>query len=571
MTNVKRFTKLAKPLREFLSFKVRSEDFQSYVKGYFQALDTPVSLSCWLLYQHGEHGQLVAKDIDPAHYCDAQSFKLDLAAISLLRKYQDLSTGIDTQEAALSNFRKSEVACRETNVRFKDLAFDPQFKGPNVWLLNAMTRKIASILKDGTKEEFFANGAWGPGATASITGNNTSAVRKFRYENEITSRLYPIVSNHLSVEYPLWFSSQEEIDNLVIRDWSKVLTVPKNAKTDRAIAVEPGLNSWFQKSIGLMIRKRLRKAGYDLNDSSRGQLLAQSGSKTGLIATVDFSSASDTISYHMVREVIPYSWWQLLESCRTPCYKLPGDQKTSFFEKFSSMGNGFTFELESLIFIAAAEAVTEYLGLEKQALSVHGDDITIDSRGFELYKEFTKFLGFTVNVDKSFGNWSPFRESCGSFFFNGVDVKPLFLKERIHDAKGIFRLANGVTRVAHSYRFRDGRDIRFRPLHNALVASLPESSRILGPLTSGDICIASDFDEATPTVVGDGWEGYFHPAFIDVPVELESDSRAVLLTRLWYGSSEMAYKNKFSLRSVTSTRYKKRVLVPLWYSLGPWT
>lgn len=35
-------------------------------------INTPRSLSVWLLYQAGEHGQLVDLKIDPMHYCDGR-------------------------------------------------------------------------------------------------------------------------------------------------------------------------------------------------------------------------------------------------------------------------------------------------------------------------------------------------------------------------------------------------------------------------------------------------------------------------------------------------------------------
>lgn len=504
MTNVKRLSRSAKLVAQYLNHRVTPETQLCSVKGFYQALDTPVSLACWLLYEAGEFEQLVSKDCDPNFYNSAQSFKLDLAAISFLRKSNFLATGIDTQAVALKKFREAEKACCLTNRRLKDLGSDPSFKGPNVWLFNSFVRKIHTILGTLDIEEIFSKSSWGPGATSQITGNDTTAVRKFRYEKQITNKLYNMVGPFLDKEYPLWFTTTEDVFNLERVHVSKVLTVPKNAKTDRTIAIEPGINSWFQKGTGSLIRSRLRRAGYDLNSSAKNRDMARKGSCDSTVATIDFSAASDTIAYELIRAIVPYHWWRWLDACRTPSYYLAGDpsRTSENFHKFSSMGNGFTFELESLIFIAAAEAVTEYLDLDRSCLAVHGDDITMDSAGSDLYRTFSEFLGFQVNEEKTFAGPTPFRESCGDYWYDGVDVKPFFLKEKVDDAKGIFRLANGITRVAHRYGFGHSRDIRFYPLHTALVESLPPHLRVKGDSSMGDVCIASNFDEATPAVMG---------------------------------------------------------------------
>jgi len=556
---------------DFLSVKVRKGEVNSYIRGYFECIDTPRSLACWLLYEAREHEQLVNLNFEPSSYKDPKYVALDFAATSFLKKYKGLKTGIDTEAVALKKFSEAEAVCEATNLRFRNLALDPQFKGANVWLLNAATRKIAKILGRSNVDELVDCGSWGPGATGSITGSDTSTVRKFRFEREITTRLYSVIKDRISEWYPNWLTPAEVL-TLVTKNWSKVLTVTKNAKTDRTIAIEPGINSWFQKGLGEMIRRRLRRAGYDLDSDERNQMIAREGSLDNLSATIDFSAASDSIALEVVRELLPPDWFEMLSCCRTPYYRLPGSCENVPFSKFSSMGNGFTFELESLIFVVAAEAVTEYLRLDSDHISVFGDDITLDARAVHLYREFTRFLGFTVNMEKSFGSDSCFRESCGSYYFNGIDVKPYFLKERINDAKSIFRLANGITSVAHRHSFGYGRDIRFLPLHKLLIEKLPDSLKaIRGPITSGDICIASDFDEAVPTIARDGWEGYYHPAFVDVPVKRDSDSRGVLLSRLRYRSVDESSGNRYSLRRVTKVRYKKRILVAQWYSLGPWT
>lgn len=568
MTNVKRGS-LRKILKSSQVFRPDAELDTQFALKFFEALDTPLSLGLALLLKSGDHAQIAGYKYDPNREICGKLVRDNLAASSLLRKYKGLKTDIDTRAAAISSFKQGEIDCSVTNDRFRNPTLDPLYTGANVWLHNAFTRKIGKILGTYRKEDFFNLGAWGPGSTISITGNDTGAIRKFRCERQITAKLYALIKDELVNEYPNWFPRQDVVDSLVLVTCSELLTVHKNAVTDRTIFKEAGITTWFQKSLGLSIRGCLMRHGYDLNSTVRSKEIARQGSLTGSSVTVDFENASNTIAKLMVRESITDEvWYTLLETCRTPSYTLDKGKSFNIFEMFSSMGNGYTFELESLIFVAAAEACHDYYGLAYDDISVHGDDITINIEAYDLYRSFCEFLGFRVNDRKSFSS-GYFRESCGAYFFNGSDVKPYFLKEKSNDAKSIFRLANGVTSVAHRYRNCDGRDIRFLPLHRYLTTQLPSDLRLSGAVIQGDVCIHVDFDECAPTVAQNGHEGYLVPALLDIPVSLETTSPAVLLARLWYPSRDMAYANKSNLRVVTRTSCKL-VFVHQWYNHGPW-
>lgn len=568
MTKVKRGS-LREILKSYKAFKPeRSLDIQ-VAKKFFECLDTPLSLGLYMLLQYKEHEQIARYKYDPNREISAELVRDNLAASSLLRKYRGLKTKINTRQQAITSFKEGEIACAATNVRFRNPNLDPLYKGVNVWLHHAFTRKIARILGTYNREDFFSLGAWGPGSTIAITGNDTGAVRKFRFERQITTKLYALIKDELVKEYPNWFPNQDVVDKLELVSCSELLTVPKNAVTDRTIFKEAGLTTFFQKSLGESIRRRLRRHGYDLNSTERSRSIAREGSITGLSTTVDFANASNTIAKLMIREsIIDQTWYSLLDACRTPSYTLDKGKSFHVFEMFSSMGNGYTFELESLIFVAAAEVVHDYLGLAYEDISVHGDDITVSTEAYDLYRQFCNFLGFEVNQQKTFST-GQFRESCGDYYFGGRDVKPIFLKKVSYDAKSIFRLANRVNRLAHSYRFCDGRDLRFYPLHHFLVNQLPEDLRLRGSEIQGDVVLHADFDEATPVVSGDGLEGYLVPSVIDLPVSRKSTSHAVLLARLWYPSTEMAYGNKSNLRVVTRTAVKT-VFVHQWYNFGEW-
>lgn len=227
------------------------------------------------------------------------------------------------------------------------------------------------------------------------------------------------------------------LTNLTITE-DKLDFVPKNAKTERAITVGGSLNLMVQLAIGDFMAERLRvHAKQDLRDQSRNQKMALTGSLDGSLATLDLSSASDTISRELVYMLLPVEWAMILDVCRSDTCSYQGS--TIQLEKFSSMGNGFTFPLESLIFWALSSSCNP-----EGFASVYGDDIIVPTESVPLVREVLTVAGFTLNMEKSF--WTgPFRESCGADYFGGIDIRPYYQKELLSPAE-LFRLHNFYVR-----------------------------------------------------------------------------------------------------------------------------
>lgn len=338
-----------KSSRKFdLRGKVSSSVTDETIRLFLSGLNCPRSLTVWLMYQNKEHDQLVALECDPLHYESAGAFRDAYVSTALLSKASFLETSFDRKAVALEKFKASETACGEVNNRFKNLAFDSTFRGSNVWLLHATTRKIAKILGDYDLEEHLESCSWGPGATFSMKGVFTGPVNKFRVCHGMTSRCYTLFNSVFSRAYPLWDhalagSMADKPLKFSIEPGNRIVCVPKNAKTDRVIAAEPGVNLWFQLGLGRMIARRLyRNAGIDLSKQDRNQLLSFYGSMANNLATIDFSSASDTISYHVVRELLPEKWFDVMDCLRSVYGELP-DGSNVRFEKFSSMATGSHF------------------------------------------------------------------------------------------------------------------------------------------------------------------------------------------------------------------------------------
>jgi len=543
---------------------VHEADQRRVIENYYESLDTPVSLACYMLYVYNEHDQLVSKDLNPSQYIDYDLFRRDLAAISFLRKADFVRTSFDRKKRALDSFWESEATCRETNRRIRSY-LSGKLLSPNEWVLNATIRKIDKILGSFCIDSVLDNAKWGPGVTQTVKGCDTSGATKFDIDRDITADSYALFGPVLNAAYPLW----EPALDAKISQGCVVLTVPKNAKTDRTIAVEPGLNSWIQLGIGKSIRKRLGRAGYNLDSDLKNQRGAYVGSYNDSLATVDFKSASDSISTELVKLLLPNEWFTVLDAARSKAFTLSKDGPYHKSSKFSTMGNGFTFELESLIFLCLGLACCEYLNIDDSGVSIFGDDLIVPVECETVLTAMCSFLGFTINKEKSFFS-GLFRESCGSYYFAGQDVKPIFLKKGISRVKDVYRMANSICNLASRYNSRCGRDTRFRRVWSLCIHLLPSECRLVGPVSAGDAAIHVDFSEVHAPRHPQGWCGFTYTGLVERPLGHEKDSLGLLLSRLHSPSRSESWKNFLSYRSRTKTVLKRNMFCAQWYELGPW-
>lgn len=523
---------------------------------YLSALDSPRSLAVWLMFSQNEHHQLVDLECSPLNYIDYGEFKDAYAATSYLSKATFLNLTTVKKDVAMGKFWDAEQVCGQINKRgfSRKVIAD----GPGEWLHYAIIRKIDSILSDFDPEEMVEYSNWGPGVTTLIKGCDTSPVNKFRKETGITQPLDNLMGDLFAVAYPHW-----DLSTRVIQMGNKVITVPKNAKTDRTIAVEPGLNLWFQKGVGNMIRRRLQRVGLNLNSQERNQNLSRLGSLNNSLATVDFASASDTISKSTVEAILPPRWFSVMDILRSRFGRLGAN--TFEYEKFSSMGNGFTFELETLIFFSIGHACCSKLGLSVKNLSVYGDDVIIPVGAYSLFIKTCEFYGFHINPKKSYSS-SYFRESCGAHWFDGKNCKPLYLKELINTESRIYTYANSLRRIAanRSLVCCDG---RFKNAWYYLFNKMRNPCLISDGFGDGGFIV--NFDEACPSKARHGIEGYFCRSLISVPISYGSEDHSVLLARLKSRSTDLDFGNRVNLRGRVKTS-RKRLFINRWNDLGPW-
>jgi hypothetical protein len=229
--------------------------------------------------------------------------------------------------------------------------------------------------------------------------------------------------------------------------------VPKTSDISRTICTEPTLNMLFQKGLGRFIEAFLRrKFNIDLSTQPLiNRRLAKLGSFSGSYGTIDLESASDSISMQFCREFIPRELFSWLNLCRSPIVTLPGGKQIEL-DMISSMGNGFTFPLQTLIFATIVATCYHLKGIPlkdgrsspDRNFSVFGDDIIVRSDCYDAVIHALSLFGFRVNNDKSF-NSGHFRESCGEDYYRGHNVRGVYLR-RLDTPADVYSAINRLVR-----------------------------------------------------------------------------------------------------------------------------
>lgn len=114
----------------------------------------------------------------------------------------------------------------------------------------------------------------------------------------------------------------------------------------------------------------------------------------------------------------------------------------------STMGNGFTFPLMTLLFCCAVRATYDVMGYPCDArrddFAVFGDDIIVRKDCYAFITRMLNKLGFVVNDAKSFSE-GPFRESCGHDYFRGVFCRGVYVKS-LETVSRVYSLVNRLAR-----------------------------------------------------------------------------------------------------------------------------
>ena len=404
--------------------------------------------------QFGSELDYVKFDINPAEYSDADSFKKDYVLVSFLRKWKGLDTKIDLEGVTFDGWKAAEHQCFKTNKRL-ELEASTGFYSVAPSLIVEAQRKISQVLGRFSFERIEPLCRFGKGATSDIR-RGADLADKMLSELTVTEDCLPYAYKVLGSDF-VWQHTEKGLSTFEVVRGNRMITVPKSAKTHRMISAEPTMNGFVQQSVGRFIRERLKRFGVDLNDQTINQDLAFSA-LVEEYSTIDLSSASDTLCINLVKLLLPDDWFTALNAMRSKFSTF--DKKTYCLSKFSSMGNAFTFELESLIFWALSSACKKN---EADMVAVYGDDIVVSNANYAQTKEILEWAGFSLNVTKSYTSPSRFYESCGRHYFDLEDVTPPFQKDVCLRPIDYIRLHNRLWRASVRLKlipeFKDARKL----------------------------------------------------------------------------------------------------------------
>lgn len=337
----------------------------------------------------------------------------------------------DTRErAAMSSFVQCESEVKQSDARMESSDYE-DFERVSGLLFRSMFSKIDKTIYDGDHVP-----KHGPGATADkLLGNKKYQLRSWTSRLE---RYFP--SCDFLFANARYFN--EHYDDLDYREPEteipvKVITVPKTQKTPRIIAIEPACMQYAQQSVQEQFYTEVDKCYLSsfigFLDQTPNQRMAEIGSRTGSLATLDLSEASDRVSNQLVRRM--FSNWphlrEAIEDCRSRRADVPG-YGVIRLAKFASMGSALCFPIEAMVFLTLCfigierardhrfsrkSEILEYSG----SVRIFGDDIIVPVDCVHSVIHTLESFGTRVGMSKSF--WiGKFRESCGKEYYDGHDV-----------------------------------------------------------------------------------------------------------------------------------------------------
>lgn len=359
--------------------------------------------------------------------------------LSTLLKKCVTETDPNADRNALDMFLASDRKCREWSLQINSMHDE--------YLIGEFRQCINQVFDELLVDDLVTIGDIGEcGPGASVGANGDDFYTKL-FSGPLTSTRAVLHRAYLSSisSQPHWLlaekNREDQFGSVSMVEGSRLAFVPKRNDISRVICVEPVLNMYFQKGYGRLLERLINKRfGIDLatQPDINGEL-AKEGSQTGRFSTIDLSSASDSISLKMLEHFLPRHVLAVLKMLRSPSTQLP-DGSWLELSMISSMGNGFTFPLETLIFSCAVSAVYRLNsrpllrnrvlsrgGLVRGNFGVFGDDIIVETDLANQVIHLLAMLGFSTNTDKTFTEGS-FRESCGCDFLNGYPVRGVYIK-----------------------------------------------------------------------------------------------------------------------------------------------
>ena len=408
--------------------------------------------------------------VDEPQWRDGASHKEVAArrmqALFLKKFVEDVAPDADAK--ATQKLLASNQHCADWQLRLES-EWDQELYGMFKLLLYRFWHKDDMSTVCDSYDQMFDQARCGPGMSIGVAWENTYSKLSDSPMTATSPKLVRLYEASLPKDPELWPAEILRRDRYgvpkVVRG-GRLGFAPKRTDISRTISSEPSLNMFYQLGLAALYEARLQEFfGINLEDQpEKNRELARRGSVDGSLVTIDLSEASNTVGLNMVRQSAPRGLVQYLEDLRCAELQLPDDSWVAL-HMVSTMGNGVTFPLETLIFacivVAASLVGTE---AERKSLALHtwdgkfrretaetvtanwgvfGDDIICSQQAVGGVLRLLSLLGFKVNGSKSFVE-GPFRESCGADMYLGKDVAPVYVKN-LGTPQDRYALLNSLT------------------------------------------------------------------------------------------------------------------------------
>lgn len=550
-----------------------------FFKGLCSMSTTTVGKLAYDLYKGQKWAELCSLKVNPRDYRvhSVQTFAIDYQIVSLFSKYRGFSGDVvDPKIKALEKWVESERRCSVTNQYFRS-----RWDGKNTMSSHAeqaymlAQQKIRRILGTFNPAEFIELCRFGPGVDLGIRQSaRTSSYHKYATPGHATVGAAWVLENYFKDDERLLYSHSSK---LCVE--SHLFFVPKTWDEYRTATKSPRWNSFLQLGLGRCIEARLKSVGIDIKTQADvNRKLASSCHIDGNV-TIDLKAASDSSCVNFVIDMLtdylrdddegPNLWLDLILKLREPYVRLP-DKSLVRQEKVSSMGNGYTFPLETLIFYSLAWGVCQHLGLSVKDVTVFGDDIIVPRDAAQLLIELLASCGYQPNLEKTFLR-GEFFESCGHDYFRGRNVRPVFLKEGVTDVSRAYRLHNAIiawgTRLS-VFSNAGGCLNHSRTLGRYITSGIPKTHRLYGLRCELDGHLHAPWDVVRPKARKSGWDAYFFRSWVTIAnQEYGGSYRGHLFSKL---AGITGTGNAVVLRD-TGRLVNKEVSVPVGFQDIIWT
>lgn len=380
--------------------------------------------------------KLMSEDLETVQRSDTEMYAVKRQLTRMRKRARYTKRELETK--CLDSFKELNNSLKEVNISLDDNLVN----NARLFITTIFERyntRLSELNVQNPLDKHHLLDLWrfGPGSSNGVKGTHTAD--KISQKMTCTETCEPLVVwLRRSNPYFNAYDSANGDSGTTLYDGSKMTTVPKNEDTVRVIAIEPSGNMALQLAAGSYIEDVLRSIGLDIKKQQEiNKSLALRGSIDGSLATLDLKSASDMFTPKLIERLMPVEWYDLLMKIRSPCTTIGTDKIE--LNMISTMGNGFTFPLMTLILVSLIYGLRcrhggPTLFIDWSSTAVYGDDVILPSSEFSEYVAILEAAGLVVNLDKSYSE-GPFRESCGGDYYTGYDVTPVYVKSLTQDSE----------------------------------------------------------------------------------------------------------------------------------------